>query len=51
MAVFVQNKAKTCARRYYLGYDLIVISLVCYMNGWGWVVRNVRNNMSLFTLK
>ena len=51
VAGFVQNTTKNCARRYYLGYDLIVISLVCYMNGWGWVVRNVRNNMSLSTLK
>ena len=33
-----------------LTYDVIVISLVCYMDGWGWVVRNVRNNMSLFTV-
>ena len=51
VAGFVQKTTKNCARRVYLGYDLTVISLVCYMNGWGWVVRNVRNNMSLFTLK
>ena len=50
MAVFVQNKAETCTRRCYLGNDLIVISLVCYMNGWRWVVRNTRINMSLFML-
>ena len=51
VAGFVQNTTKNCARRYYLGFDHIAISLVCYMNGWGWVVRNVRNNMSLSTLK
>ena len=38
VAGFVQNTTKNCARRYYLGYDLIVISLFFKWFGGWWVV-------------